>query len=112
MALVNSSRNTVLAENVTIASSLFSRMQGLLGRETFARNEALILMPCNAIHTFFMRFAIDCLFVDKNNRIVKLIPRLLPWRISRPYLKSRFVIELPAGTIAATGTLQGDVISF
>ncbi|MEW6076012.1 MAG: DUF192 domain-containing protein [Candidatus Omnitrophota bacterium] len=112
MALVNSSRNTVLAENVTIASSLFSRMQGLLGREALARNEALILMPCNAIHTFFMRFSIDCLFVDAHNRIVKIISDFKPWHISRPYPKSRFVIELPAGTIAATGTLQGDVISF
>ncbi|RJO65048.1 MAG: DUF192 domain-containing protein [Candidatus Omnitrophota bacterium] len=112
MALVNSSRNTVLAENVIIADSLFSRMKGLLGREKLGPNEALMLKPCNAIHTFFMRFSIDCLFMDENNRIVKSIADFAPWHISRPYFKSRFVIELPAGTIAATNTREGDLISF
>lgn len=112
MALVNSSRNAILAEHIIIADSLFSRMKGLLGKDKLCLQHALILRPCNAIHTFFMRFSIDCLFVDKHNRIVKIISDFKPWHISRPYPKSRFVVELPAGTIAATNTREGDTVSF
>jgi len=70
--ILNLTRNITLTENTIIADSFFSRLQGLLGKDGLARGEGLILKPCDSIHTFFMRFAIDVVFVDRNNRVIRL----------------------------------------
>lgn len=111
MAILNQTKNTILAQEVEIADHPFSRMKGLLGRKVFLNGEALIIKPCNAIHTFFMHFAIDCLFLDQGNKVVRAISDLKPWRITPPYFSSLLVIELPAGIIKASSTEEGDIIS-
>lgn len=63
------------------------------------------------MHTFFMRFPIDILFADKNNRVVKVIPFLKPFRLSGIYLLARLAIELPAGTLQSATTEVGDILS-
>lgn len=95
-----------------MADTPFKRMKGLLGRSYFNQKEALIIKPCNSIHTFFMRFAIDVIFADKQNRVVKTISNLKPWRLSGMYLSASFCIELPAGTIASSSTREGDSLLF
>jgi uncharacterized protein len=112
MRLINQTRNTILAEDVSLADTLFKRIKGLLGRRDFKRGQALIIKPCNSIHTFFMRFPIDLLFVDETNKVVKLISNLAPFRLGPICLKSRLVVELPAGTIKSTFTTQGDQLIF
>lgn len=112
MTLINKTKNTTLAKKVLIANTPFKRIKGLLGKSDFKQEEALIIKPCNSIHTFFMRFAIDVIFVDKQNRIVKTISNLEPWRLTGVYLSANFCIELPAGTIASTSTSKGDFLSF
>ena len=87
-------------------------MAGLLGKNEFYKGQALILDPCNSIHTLFMRFPIDVLFVDKNNRVVKAAPFVKTFRLTPVYFKSKFAVELPTGTIAATSTQEGDELSF
>jgi uncharacterized membrane protein (UPF0127 family) len=82
----------------------------LLARKNFAPAEALIITPCNSIHTFFMKFPIDILFVDADNKIMALGVDIKPWRVSPVYWQAKFVVELPAGTILASGTRQGDEI--
>ena len=104
MRLINQTQNTVLAENIFIADTTFKRIKGLLGKKEFLPGQALILEPCNAVHTFFMRFPIDLLFVDNNYRIIKAMPGLVPNRISRIYWESNRVIELPCGIIKLTKT--------
>lgn len=111
MALINKTRNTILAENVVVADRLLPRAKGLLGRQEFKKGEGLILRPCNSVHTFFMRFPIDVLFMDRNNRVVKTIAVLKPFRASPVYFSASWTIELPAGTISATGTIAGDIIT-
>ncbi len=84
-----------------------ARQKGLLARTGLNRGEGLWIVPCEAIHMFFMRFAIDAVFIDRNRRVVKAVRWLRPWRIAMSW-KARSVIELPAGTIEATGTAPGD----
>lgn len=111
MKITNKSRNIVLAENAVMASSLFARMKGLLGSKGLAAQEALILKPCNSVHTFFMQFAIDVLFVDGNNRIVGIKSCLKPFRLSRVYLGAKYAVELSEGAIESTLTSLGDILT-
>ncbi len=111
MRIVNQTKRTVLAESVVIADTPFKRIKGLLGRKDFKEGEALIIKPCNSIHTFFMRFPIDVLFVAQDNRIIKAISYLGPFRLTSIYFNASFAIELPAGTIQSTSTQQGDCLT-
>lgn len=108
MRLINQTQNTVLAEDVCVADTLLKRIKGLLGRKEFLSGQGLILKPCNSVHTFFMRFPIDLLFVDNNYRIIKALPEFLPNRISRIFWRSRLVIELPRGILKLTKTQDTD----
>ncbi len=112
MRLINQTKNTILAEEVYFADTPAKRIKGLLGRKNFASKEALIIKPCNSVHTFFMRFPIDLLFINKNNQVIKLIPNLAPFRLSPICVSSCFVVELPAGVIEDTLTSQGDQLTF
>jgi hypothetical protein len=108
----NTTRSRVLAERTERAITSQERMKGLLGRERLPPGHALLISPCNSIHMFFMRFAIDVLFLDKDGRVVRAIPRLKPWRATRVYLSARSALELWVGAIEQTGTKVGDVIEF
>jgi hypothetical protein len=111
MKIINKNRNTTLAEDAVIAGTPLKRMVGLLDRRQFEQGQALIIKPCNSIHTLFMRFAIDVIFVDSNNKIIKTIRNMQPFRISAIYLNALFTIELPAGTLEKTSTQTGDHIA-
>ena len=112
MKIVNLTKNTVLAENAIVANTVFKRIKGLLGKKEINIGQALILKPCNSIHTLFMRFPIDVVFVEKRNRVVKIISCLKPWRLSGIYLTARLCIELPVDTIRSNLTSAGDTLSF
>ena len=112
MRIRNITKNICLAEEAVMAQALFKRMKGLLGKARLRQGEAMVLKPCNSIHTFFMAFAIDVLFLDKDNLVVKILHNVSPFRISGIYLKAQSVVELPAGTIQATSTSIGDVLLF
>lgn len=110
MKIINKTSSAVLAEDVVVADTPFKRMKGLLWRKEFSKGQALILEPCNSIHTFFMRFAIDVLFVDKDNRVVKVVSNIRPFRLSGIYFNAAFAIELPNGTILSTSTKENDTL--
>lgn len=74
--------------------------------------EGLHIVPCNSIHTFFMRIPIDVAFLDKDLRIVKVMPAMPPWRASSIYFSAKSVLELPAGVFAGSGTVEGDELAF
>jgi len=109
--IINQSKHETVAKVVFFADSPLKRMQGLLGKKSLGISEAMIIKPCNAVHTFFMRFPIDVLFVDKHNKVVKLIANLPSFRLSPICFSSQFVIELPAGTIQTTRTTLGDQLA-
>lgn len=110
MKIINQSNNLILANDAFVANRIFSRLKGLLGRKEFPSGKGIILKPCNSIHTFFMAFSIDVLFVGKDNRVKKVIENLVPNRLSCIYFDAAFAIELPAGTIKACPISAGDTI--
>ena len=108
--VVNATRGTIIAEKAQIAASLGQRMKGLLGRRGLSADEALILRPCTSIHTFFMHFAIDVLFLGKNRQIIKIVQNMPPNRLSPIVWASLMAIELPAGKISQTNTQVGNIV--
>jgi len=110
MVIINKTKNTILAKDTLVAATLITRIKGLLGRNDFQQGEALIIKPCNSIHTFFMHFPIDVLFVDKDSRVIKALSCLIPFRLSKIYFNASLAIELPAGTIQSTLTSEGDTL--
>jgi uncharacterized membrane protein (UPF0127 family) len=81
---------------VVLAQRFWARLVGLLGRRAMAPDEALLLAPCNNIHTFFMRFAIDVVFIDKHGAVLAIVPALAPWRIAAAR-RAHACLELAAG---------------
>ena len=108
LKIVNLTRDALLADKAELAISLGQRTKGLLGRLNLGKGEGLVIKPCSSIHTFFMRFVIDVVFVDRALRVVKTIEHMQPFRLSNPFLSAHLVIELPAGTIGQTNTKRGD----
>ena len=103
----NLTRNTEIGARIEIASTAGRRNKGLLGRTGLNSGGGLWIVPCEAVHTFAMKFAIDLLYLDKAHRVVKVRHAVRPGRISGA-LRAHSVIELPAGTLAATETQRGD----
>jgi uncharacterized protein len=108
----NVTKDKLLADRAEEARSFSQRFVGLMGRRDFPFGEGLHIVPCNGIHTFFMRIAIDALFLDRELKVVKVFPSLPPWRATNVYFKAHSVLELPSGTVAASGTSEGDQLSF
>ena len=106
--IINKTRHETIANVVFFADNSFKRMKGLLGTKGLKASEAMLINPCNAIHTFFMKFPIDVLFVNKDNKVVKVITNMPSFRLSPICFTSQFVVELPVGTIQATHTVAGD----
>lgn len=107
----NLTSGTVLGTEVELAGSSRTRTKGLLGRRTLVPGEGLWIVPCEAVHTFFMQFAIDLVYLDRKNRVRKVRSAVRPWRISGCFV-AHSVLELPAGTAAAARTKKWDQIEF
>jgi uncharacterized membrane protein (UPF0127 family) len=112
MVVHNLTRSTTLGDKVEVAETMGSRLKGLLGQNGLAEGEGLHIVPCNSIHMFFMRFPIDVAFLDDESRVVRAIHSIRPWRATRIYFSASSALELPAGTLARTGTLEGDQLRF
>ncbi len=97
----------VLVPHLTVASTLWSRAVGLLGRATLPADEGLLLTPCNGVHTFGMRFSIDVVYLDREGRVLRLISEVKPGRLCAPERGARAVLELPAGAALRLGLRQG-----
>ncbi len=111
MRIINKNKDALLAENAIIADNIFTRIKGLLGRKALAQGSALVIKPCNAIHSFFMRFPIDVLFIGDKGKTIAIKKSFKPFRLTGIYWGVKFVVELPAGVIDETSTAVGDEIS-
>lgn len=108
VTVTNTTRATTLADRCDLARTFWTRLVGLMGRATLEPGQGLLIYPESSIHMFGMRFPIDAVFVDQHDRVVGLGVALAPNRSFAAAWSARYVIELPAGTIAATGTESGD----
>ena len=109
MKVLNQTKDTILVEQLRLANSFFRRLKGLLGTRELPKGEALLIRPCNAIHMFGMRYALDIAFVSRENRILQTIRALQPGQTAK-CSQAAYVLELPCGTLDATGTEPGDVL--
>lgn len=109
MKIVNVTRETLLAASGVLAYSFWSRLRGLLFTDCLPAGRGLVIKPCSSIHTVGMAYSIDVLFVDHRHIVIRGLAALEPYRMAR-CPGSAYVIELPAGTLAATGTQVGDKV--
>ena len=103
----NASLNTLLADRVGVADTRATRAVGLLSRTGLERGEALWIVPSRGVHTCGMRFTIDVLALDEAGVVIDCVSNLKPWRLRLPRRGTAGVLELPAGTLAASGTALG-----
>jgi uncharacterized membrane protein (UPF0127 family) len=114
MALVarNLDTGVILADNVSVAATHAARAVGLLAHASLDAGEGLWIVPSRGVHTLGMRFAIDILALDDRGVVVDQVSNLRPWRIRLPRRGTAGVLELPIGTVDASGTALGHRIEF
>lgn len=88
-----------LIDDVIEARECRDRTRGLLGRDSLPAGTAMLISPCSSIHTFFMKFPLDLIFMDRQNRVVKVCRRIKPWRMAWGGFSAYQVLELQAGLI-------------
>jgi len=110
--VLNETKGTIVASKVRQADSVWSRFWGLMFRRALAEGEALHIRPCNSVHTFFMRFTMDAVFLDKETRVVKVVPDMKPFRAAVGGKGAHSVLELAAGAAALAGVEAGDTLVF
>ena len=110
MKAVNLTKKQMLAENLELAVTVFSRMRGLLGKKAMPYGSGLLIKPCKGVHTFGMKFPIDVMFLDRDNSVLAIRKELKPNIMTRIFFRAASVLELPAKTIDSTDTSIGDKI--
>lgn len=106
--LHNATRGTDVAAHVRVADSFCTRFFGLMGKPGLGEGEGLWLKPCSQVHSCFMRFEFDVLFLDKNGQVLHIEPAMKPWAMSRWVRGGHSVVELATGAAAASQTQVGD----
>lgn len=106
--LTRQSSNEILLSDLRIARSMFSRLKGLLGTASLAENQGLWIHRCNSIHTFFMNYAIDCVFLDRNLVVRSIKSDVKPWKMIWPQWKATTVVEMKSGQAVQLNLKLGD----
>ncbi len=104
----NITRGVILVERGSVANNPWTRFKGLIGVRSLPQGNGLAIVPCSGVHCMFMSIPIDVVYVDRDHRVVALDPNMKPWAVGRMHKGVHYVIELPADTIARTGTQVGD----
>lgn len=89
----------ILSNDILIADTLITRLIGLMFKEKLVGADGLLINPCNSIHTFFMRYSLDIVFLSSENRVVKILRDVKPWRMTWIYFRAKKTLELPAGKL-------------
>lgn len=108
--IYNRTRGTRIASDALFATTARGRTRGLLGRDSMRPGEALVFPRCRQIHTLGMRFPIDVAFLSAGGEVLRVVSDLKPGRITAWVPRARTTIELPEGTLEASGTMAGDAI--
>lgn len=108
MKIINRNSSGILAQKVDIANTFMTRLKGLMFKKNLEENTGMLIYPCNMIHTFFMRFPLDVLFLSKEYKVIHIIENMIPGKTSSFVRKGKYVLELPIGTIKRTNTKKGD----
>lgn len=106
--IIKNKNAELIVNNLEQATSFLERGKGLLGRDGLNDDHGLWIKPCNNIHTFFMKFKIDCVFLDEHLVIQRISSNMKPFRVAGPVWKARSVIEFKAGTVEKAKLAVGD----
>ncbi|MFH1905269.1 MAG: DUF192 domain-containing protein [bacterium] len=109
--MVSFGNNQILGQGVVVADTWQMRTKGLIGHAKLDSGEGLLIKNCKAIHTWFMRFPIDVVFMDKNYCVVKTISQLKPFRLTFGGRSAQHVLELPSGAINSAQVRIGDMVN-
>lgn len=104
----NVTRGVSLIESGRVANNRWTRLKGLIGVRSLEPGDGLAIMPYNGVHCLFMSMPIDVVYVSADHRVVDIDPTMQPWTVGRVRRGVRYVLELPAGHCARTGTVAGD----
>jgi uncharacterized membrane protein (UPF0127 family) len=104
---MNARTGEPVANAVELADTRRARRRGLLGRDALDPSAAMILLPCFSVHTAFMRFPIDVVFINREGVVVRVVPNMTPWRMSAAW-GAHAVVELAGGALAAHDVRCGD----
>ena len=102
-------KDKVLSENIMVASTFYARLKGLMFQERLVDMDGLLIDPCNSIHTFFMKFPLDVVFIGKDDKVIKVLRNVIPWRMTWIYFKAIKTLEIPAGKLPLDIN-EGDVL--
>ena len=94
--LINERTGEVILDDLQIADTFYARFRGLMGRPSIPENAGLMIKPCNSVHCFFMKFPIDVIFLDKEDRVVHIAGNMKPGSISPVVKRAKYVIEANA----------------
>ena len=108
----NKTRETTVATDVRAARSFWSRLRGLLGTSPLNPGEGLLIEPCSSVHMFGMTYPLDVIFSDRRGVVVGVVENLRPWKATKVYRGARVALELPVGSVSASGTEAGDSLEF
>lgn len=112
MRLLIEENGRILAREVRQAHRFADRLIGLMGSKSLPADSCLYLKPCRSVHTFFMRYNIDVLYLDESNRIVGMEPDLKPGRIGSAFQGTESIVELPAGALYRAAPELGQTVRF
>lgn len=112
MRLVNLGNDKEVAVKVVEADSFFKRLKGLMFTEKLDSGSGIHIKPCQSVHTFFMNYAVDIIYLNEANVVVAVDQSLVPGKVGRRIVDAKSVVELPAGTIDVTGTEVGNKLMF
>lgn len=107
----NLTRQSDLGSCVEVANTAATRNKGLLGRKGLPDGGGLWIIPCESVHTFFMKFPIDLVYIDRNKKVKKVRNSVGPWRLSACF-SAHSILELPAGAARRAETQRGDQLEF
>lgn len=108
----NRTRDTVLGDRIALADRFWSRLKGLLGRTGLGEGEGLLIEPSRGVHMYGMRFSLDVLLLDGDRQVKAGFPGLAPGQVTGIRKGVRYALELPVGTIATSGTREGDILDW
>ena len=107
----NLTKQTIVAEHVSAATQLWDRLIGLLAHSKLEESHGLWIERCKSIHTHFMRFSIDVVFISKNGEVLRVFQDVRPFRVTPWIRKASAVLEMPAGTLKNRPIACGDRLS-
>ena len=112
MIVKNTDKGTTLGEAIEVAATAAQRVKGLLGRDCLADGQGLLFKNASSLHTFFMQFPIDILYIDRQGRMLKSAVGVRPFKLVAAPFRSHYALELPVGAIERSATCVGDRLDF